>query len=116
MGDEVVSTTMTTPEVLSASMTTPPAHAGTPPHARRGKNVRVFSPPFLRRGGGRRPPGWSCSLTILPGWSSLSALLRLPWHYFVSHIRLTLDGPTATFGPLSAGVRRRSCQKKSPIQ
>src|SRR6266850_3004621 len=57
MGDEVVSTTMTTP----------PAHAGTPPHARRGKNaharrgknVRVFSPPFLRRGGGRRPPGWS---------------------------------------------------------
>src|SRR6267378_7533852 len=59
MGDEVVSTTMTTPEVLSASVTTPPAHAGTPPHARRGKNVRVFSPPFLRRGGGRRPPGWS---------------------------------------------------------
>src|SRR5258708_34499574 len=49
MGEEVVSTTMTTP----------PAHAGAPPQVRRGKNVRVFSPPFLRRGGGRRPPGWS---------------------------------------------------------
>src|SRR5207249_10350381 len=35
-------------------------------------------------------------------------------HYFVSHIKLTPPGPTATFGPLSAGLRR-SCQKKSPI-
>ena len=44
---------------MSTTVTTPPAYAGAPPHARRGKNVRVFSPPFLRRGGGRRPPGWS---------------------------------------------------------
>src|SRR5207253_2594944 len=35
----------------AATTTTPPAYAGAPPHARRGKNVRVFSPPFLRRGG-----------------------------------------------------------------
>ncbi len=34
-----------------STTTTPPAYAGAPPHARRGKNVRVFSPPFLRRGG-----------------------------------------------------------------
>jgi len=36
---------------VSTTMTTPPAYAGAPPHARRGRNVRVFSPPFLRRGG-----------------------------------------------------------------
>src|SRR5205823_7370506 len=70
--------------------TTPPAYAGAPPHARRGRNVRVFSPPFLRRGGGRRPPGWS--------WCS--PLLRLPHHAHAARPHRDFRRPVAGLAAL----------------
>jgi len=65
---------------VSTTMTTPPAYAGAPPHARRGRNVRVFSPPFLRRGG-CEAAGWLslrlCCARCLPAQAQSRCLVLI---------------------------------------